>query len=61
MFTVDGDQAPVIPSFEVGGKLGAAVPEQNGGICVNVGVTGGPTVTVSCAVSAHCPASGVKV
>jgi hypothetical protein len=50
-----------MPLLEVGGKTGAADPEQIGLIAVKVGVTLLLTVTVSVAVVAHCPAAGVNV
>lgn len=61
LLTVDGDQAPVIPLFEVDGKLGAVPPEQIGAGWVKSGTINGFTVTSSVAVVAHCPGVGVKV
>lgn len=61
LLTVAGDHVPVNPLLEVPGKLGAAVPEQNAAMAVNVGVAGGPTTTVIVTGVAHCPAEGVKV
>ena len=40
MLTVVGDHVPGMPLVEVPGNIGAVVPAQNGGICVNAGVTG---------------------
>ena len=59
--TVAGDHVPVMLLFEVAGSVGAAEPAQKEVICVNVGVAGGPTVTVIVAVVAHSPAFGVNV
>ena len=61
LLTVAGDHVPVIPLVDVPGNVGAVVPAQNGGICVNVGVTGWFTVMLIVVVVAHCPAFGVKV
>ena len=55
-----GDQVPVILSFEVVGNV-KDPPEQIGAICVKVGVTGAPTLTVIVVVVAHSPAVGVNV
>ena len=46
---------------DVVGNTGAVVPEQIGAMAANVGVTAGFTVTVTVAVVAHWPASGVNV
>jgi hypothetical protein len=59
LFTA-GDHVPVIPFKEVVGSE-IVPPLQIGAICVNVGVTGAPTVTVIVAVVAQIPAAGVKV
>ena len=59
--TVAGDHVPGMPLVDVPGSVGAVVPAQNGGICVNVGVTGWFTVIDMVVVVAHCPAFGVKV
>ena len=48
-----GVQVPVMPSFEVVGRMGAMAPEQIGGMAVNVGATFGLTVTVKLPVVAH--------
>lgn len=58
-----GLQVPVIPFVDVVGNDGTVAPVH---IVIdvpklNVGVNIGFTVTVKVAVSAHCPASGVKV
>lgn len=37
LLIVAGLHVPVIPLFDVAGNVGAVVPEQNGGITVNVG------------------------
>ena len=57
-----GYQAPVIGIVfvELVGKLRGS-PTQIGVIAVNVGVTGGTTLTVITVVVAHCPAFGIKV
>ena len=59
--TVAGDHVPMIPLLDVPGNVGAVVPAQNAGICVNAGVTGWFTVIDIVVVVAHCPAFGVKV
>jgi hypothetical protein len=47
---------------EVAGKVGVIIgPEQNAGICVNVGVTTVFTVTDKVAVLAQSPTVGVNV
>ena len=48
-----GFQVPVMPSFEVVGRMGAVAPVQIACEIVNVGVTIGLTVTVNGAVVAH--------
>ena len=60
LLTIAGFQVPVIPSFEVSGRIGARAPVQIAVASVNVGVTFGLTVTERVTVVAHCPASGVK-
>ncbi len=55
-----GDHDPVIPFEEVVGSVNDP-PLQIGAICVNVGVTGAPTVTVIVVVVAQAPAAGVNV
>jgi hypothetical protein len=59
LFTA-GDQVPLIPFNEAVGRVNDP-PLQIGVICVNVGVTGAPTLTVIAAVVAQAPAAGVKV
>ena len=49
---IAGDQIPVIPCEDVGGKI-KVPPEQIVGMGVNVGVAGEPTFTVIVAVVAH--------
>lgn len=44
LLTVAGDHVPGMPFVDVAGSVGAVVPEQNAGICVNAGVTTGFTV-----------------
>ena len=61
LLTVAGFQVPLIPLVDVVDNVGAAVPEQNAGTAVKVGVMSGSTVTLSVVVVAHCPAVGVKV
>jgi hypothetical protein len=63
LLTVAGDHFPVIPFDEVVGNSGAAVPEQNELLIVNVGVIEGLTVIEigTGFKAAHCPASGVKL
>ena len=56
-----GDQAPVMPLFEVVGSADKVAPEHIGATALNVGVMFGLTVIVNVAVVAHCPAVGVKV
>jgi hypothetical protein len=59
LFTA-GDHVPLIPFNEaVGSEI--IPPLQIGATCVNVGVTGGPTLTVIVAVVAQAPAADVKV
>ena len=60
LLTVAGFQVPVILLSEVVGRVGAAAPEQIGGITAKAGVMTGLTVTGKVAVVAHWPASGVK-
>jgi hypothetical protein len=59
LFTA-GDHVPLIPFNDVVGSVNDP-PLQIGATCVNVGVTGGPTLTVIVAVVAHAPVAGVKV
>ncbi len=59
LFTA-GDQIPVKALVEDVGSVNVP-PEQIGAIVLNVGVAGGPTLTVRVAVAAHCPELGVKV
>jgi hypothetical protein len=61
LLIIAGLQVPVMPLFEVAGRIGATVPEQKAGMAVNAGVMIGLTVTFRLAVVAHCPAAGVKV
>jgi hypothetical protein len=49
---IAGDQFPVIPLFDVVGKVNVP-PLHIAATCVNVGVTDGFTVTVIAAVLAH--------
>ncbi len=56
-----GDQAPVMPLFDVVGNADNELPEQIGATCIKPGVIDGFTVIVIVAVEAHCPVSGVKV
>jgi hypothetical protein len=56
-----GDQAPVMPSFEVVGKTGATASLQTSAKAGKVGVGGVVTVRVFVVVNAHCPAEGVNV
>jgi hypothetical protein len=58
---IAGDQLPVIPLLSVVGNELIVAPEQNGPTAVNTGVAFGVIVTVIVVVTAHCPASGVKV
>jgi hypothetical protein len=59
LFTA-GDHVPLIAFNEaVGSEIVPLL--QIGATCVNVGVTGGPTLTVIVAVVAHAPVAGVKV
>ena len=51
----------MIPLLSVVGKALIVAPEQNGPTAVNTGVAFGVIVTVIVVVTAHCPASGVKV
>ena len=61
LFIVAGDQEPVIPFSDVVGKTGAAVPLQNAGIGLKVGITDGVTLMGNVVIPLHCPASGVNV
>ena len=60
---VDGFQVPVIPLGEVGNRIGAGKPSQNGAIGKKSGVITSSTVTdnVVGKVVTHCPAVGVNV
>jgi hypothetical protein len=59
LFTA-GVHVPEILLVETVGRVNDP-PLQIGAICVNVGVTGAPTLTVIVAVVAQAPAAGVKV
>jgi hypothetical protein len=59
LFTA-GDHVPLIEFNEAVGSV-IVPPLQIGAICVNIGVTGAPTVTVIVAVVAQVPVAGVKV
>ena len=48
-----GDHVPVIPLFEVVGKVAKVAPEHIGATVVKVGVTCGFTVMVKVVVVAH--------
>ena len=61
LLTIAGLQLPVIPSFDVVGRIGAWVPAQSGETAVKVGATFGVTVTVWLVSKAHCPTVGMKV
>jgi predicted signal transduction protein with EAL and GGDEF domain len=56
-----GDQVPVMPFADVSGSAGAIEFKQSEPNGLNVGVMFGVTVTVTIAVVAHWPSSGVKV
>ena len=60
---VDGFHVPTIPLGEIGDKIGAGKPSQNGAIGKKSGVITGSTVTnnVEGKVVTHCPTVGVKV
>jgi ATP-dependent protease HslVU (ClpYQ) peptidase subunit len=60
VLSIAGDHVPLILLFDGVGNVNEP-PEQIAGIGSNVGVVPGVTVTVSVAVVAHCPASGVNV
>ena len=53
LLTVAGFQVPLIPLFDVRGKIGLAAPEQIGAMAVKLGVRIGLTVKFSVAVVAH--------
>ena len=55
-----GDQIPVIPLFEMLGKV-ISVPAQLSGICVKSGIVGSVMTTVMAVDVAQRLASGVKV
>ncbi len=59
LFTA-GDQLPVKPFIELGGRV-MIPPEQMGAMGLNVGVCGAPTLTVIVVVVAQAPDEGVKV
>ena len=61
--TAVGLHVPVIPFVDVAGKGGTALPAQiiSDVPKLNAGVTLGFTVTVNEVVTAHWPASGVKM
>ena len=61
VFMTAGFQVPVIPLFDVVGKVGAVAFWHSGPICVNVGVICVLTVTLKVVVVAHCPFAGVNV
>ena len=50
-----------MPLFDGDGSGANVAPAQIGDTAVKVGVTFGVTVTLNVVVTAHCPASGVKV
>ena len=56
-----GDQVPVIPLFEVVGKVGAAAPLHIAGMAVKTGVIWFVITISIVAVVAHWPAVGVNV
>lgn len=56
-----GDHPPGIPLSDVVGRFATGVPLQTAGIGLKVGTVFAFTVTLSDAVVAHRPASGVKV
>ena len=57
----EGDQVPVTPLLEVEGKLGKVSPLQIGFTVLKEGVIIGLTTMSMLDVTAHWPASGVKV
>ncbi len=57
----EGDQVPVTPLLEVEGKLGKVSPLQIGFTALKKGVIIGFTTMSMLDVTAHWPASGVKV
>ena len=61
LFTVFGDQLPVIPFVDFASNAGTTLPLQIIGKAEKVGVLLGIIVCVNVAVSAHCPAEGVNV
>ena len=63
LLIVAGLHVPAKPSIEVGGKVGAVVPAQNGAMALNVGATLLITLTliVTGVAETHCPAVGTKV
>jgi hypothetical protein len=58
---IAGDQVPEIPLVEVEGKLGKESPLQIGFTALKEGVIIGLTTISMLDVTAHWPASGVKV
>lgn len=56
-----GDHVPVIPLFEVVGRVLNTAPEQMGATPVKTGLTKGLTVMVRVAGTAHNPAVGANV
>ena len=61
VLSIAGDQDPVMPLFDVVGKGGMLVPSHCGGTALNVGVSLSSMTISKVVVSAHSPASGVKV
>ncbi len=63
LYTILGDQIPVIALLEVDGKVGTAPPEQMLKVVPNekTGVISVVTSTVKVVTIPHCPVSGVKV
>jgi hypothetical protein len=61
VLTVAGLQVPVMPLFDVVASTGAVALRQSDPIGLKTGVTIGLTITVTVALVAHWPASGVKV
>jgi hypothetical protein len=60
LLLIEGDQLPLIPSFDCAGKLNDP-PEQISPTWVNVVEITGKIVIVMSIVSAHSPGSGVNV
>jgi hypothetical protein len=61
LLTVAGLHVPVIPLFEVPGRMGGVVPAQIEGSMVKEGFSNVLTVIVTVAGTAQSPAVGVKV